>query len=191
MLFLLAGLSGCESPCKPCVSGWVRPAPVYIAPEAYCSLTQQIAVLNHQFKPYEIAMDRYHFREGICRQLKRIDNDLQRVNSEILHHEVGPEKMQRQVNKIARDLAWVAERTCVQPLPDCCCRQGAKTRQTEQAEGPWITGLSKSILNRYAIPKSKVLPGLQSPESEPDRNELDLPLNQNNRNQYPAPVPTR
>jgi len=190
-IWLLAALSACQSPCRPCISGWTRPAPVFVDPEAFCALERQIDCLNHRFKPYERAMDRCHYPKRVCKRLIKIDNNLQHANAEMLSHEVAPEKMQRQLDHIYRDLQWVEERICPIPPTNYCGRTSVPIQQMERLDESWLSKLSKTILNRNATPKSQAQPESKNRAITPNRNGQAPPPNQNSRNQYLNPWPTR
>ena len=121
-LSLAAGVAGCCSPQLPCVSGKMRPHPIYVDPEAFCALEQQIDCLNHRFTPYEVAMDRCVLPKRVCKRVIDIDNDLQHANAEMISREVAPEKIVRQLARIESDLSWVEARLCVETPPNACCK---------------------------------------------------------------------
>ena len=123
-LCLVGTLVACHSPEQPCISGKVRPRPIYVAPEAFCALEGQIDGLNHRFASYEAAMDRCALPKRVCQRLIQIDNDLQHVNAEMISREVAPEKVARQLVHIEADLSWVKEKIRVVAPPDACCKDG-------------------------------------------------------------------
>ena len=119
---LVGALAACRSPEQPCVSGQVRPRPIYVSPEAFCGLERQMDGLNHRFAPYGTAMDRYAFPKRVCKRLIQINEDLQHVNAEMISREVAPEKIARQLVHIDVDLSWVESKICVPAPPDACCK---------------------------------------------------------------------
>ena len=121
-LCLLGVLAACCSADRPCVSGQVRPRPVYVAPETFCALERKTDWLNHRFAPYAEAMDRCAFPRRVCKQLIQINEDLQHVNAEIISREVAPEKIERQLTRIASALDWAQSHTCVPAPQDACCK---------------------------------------------------------------------
>ena len=121
-LCLLGALAACCSGERPCVSGQVRPRPIYVAPEAFCALERQIDGLNHLFAPYETAMDRCAFPKRVCKRLIQINDDLKHVNAEMISREAAPERVARQLVHIDRNLSWVESKTCVPAPPDACCK---------------------------------------------------------------------
>ena len=122
MLCACLALTACHSLRLPCISGLVRPAPIYVDPEGFCALQQEIRCLNHRFAPYQRAMDNCHFPKPVCKRLIRIDDALQHINAAILSREIAPEKIQRQIHWIQRDLSWVEARIGVYPNLDLCCK---------------------------------------------------------------------
>jgi len=121
-LCLLGALAACCTDARPCVSGKVRPRPIYVAPEAFCALEGEIDGLNHRFAPYTTAMDRCAFPRRVCKRLIQINDDLQHVNAEMISREVAPEKIARQLAHIEMDLRWVESKTCVPAPPDACAK---------------------------------------------------------------------
>ncbi|MCX6967906.1 MAG: hypothetical protein NTZ46_09065 [Verrucomicrobia bacterium] len=121
-LLLAAMLTACRSPDRVCVSGQMRPHPIYVAPEAFCALGEEIACLNHRFAPYEVAMDRCVLPKKICNRLIAIDNDLQNLNAAMISREIAPEKMARQLERLEADLSKVEAQLCVVMPPDACCK---------------------------------------------------------------------
>ncbi len=119
-LSLLGALAACCSDARPCVSGQVRPRPIYVAPEAFCALEEEIDGLNHRFAPYVSAMDHCAFPRRVCKRLIRVNDDLQHVNAEMISREVAPKNIARQLARIASDLNWIESKTCVPALPDAC-----------------------------------------------------------------------
>ena len=121
-LCLLGALAACCSVERPCVSGQVRPRPVYFAPEAFCALEGQIDGLNHRFAPYQDAMDRCAFPARVCKRLIRVNEDLQHVNAGMISREVAPKSIERQLARIASDLEWIESKACVPAPPDACAK---------------------------------------------------------------------
>jgi len=119
---LVGALVACRSPEQPCVSGKMRPRPIHVAPEAFCTLERQIDTLNHRFAPYAAAMDHCVFPRLICKRLIRLNGDLQHVNAEMISQEVAPEKIERQLERIEADLSWLEAKTCVAAPPDQCAK---------------------------------------------------------------------
>jgi len=123
---LLLALAACGAPCLPCTSGQTRPAPVYSAPEAFRILTWEVHCLNHRFAPYETAMDHCVFNKRVCKQLIALDNAVQHVSAALIVRNESPEKIQRQLDSISRDLARVEAEIGVLPSPDLCRKSPAQ-----------------------------------------------------------------
>ena len=121
-LCLLGALAACCSDVRPCVSGKVRPRPIYVAPEAFCALEGEIDGLNHRFAPYANAMDHCAFPGRVCKRLIRVNDDLQHVNAEMISREVAPKSIEHQLAHIASDLNWIESKVCVPAPPDACCK---------------------------------------------------------------------
>ncbi|MEI7958999.1 MAG: hypothetical protein WCI40_07805 [Verrucomicrobiota bacterium] len=121
-LCLMAVVAGCCQPRLPCISGQMRPHPIFVDPEGFCALEAEIDCLNHRFAPYEAAMDRCPFPKRVCRRLVKVDNDLQHVSAALISREIAPEKVQRDVDRIEADLAWIASQTSMTAPPNKCCK---------------------------------------------------------------------
>jgi len=197
MMFLLAVLAACCPPCRPCVSSGLRSAPIYIEPEAFCRLEWQVDCLNHRFRIYETAMDRYAFPKPICKRLIQVDNDLEHVNAELISREVPPQKVQRQIDRIASDLNWIEASTCVARPPDMCCHSPVPSNQAASPHQSWLSAIAKFTSKPGATPKaadtakSKTQPESKNRAPKPADNPSGPPPNQSTRSQYSDPSPTR
>ena len=131
---------------------------MYIEPEVFCRLERQVDCLNHRFRPYETAMDRYAFPKPVCKRLIQLDNDLEHVNAELISREVPPEKIQRQIDRIDCDLSWVESVTCVARPPDRCCYPRIAEKQPTNHGASWLSAISKFTSRRGATPKAAASP---------------------------------
>jgi hypothetical protein len=159
-LCLLGVLGACCTPDRPCVSGQMRPRPVYVAPEAFCALERQIDCFNHRFAPYEAVMDKGIFPKRICKRLIQINEDLQHINAAMISREIAPEKIARQLDRMEADLGWIETQISVPVFPNACCKSPAEMAASLDVQRAAQRGKRAEPLKPQSSPK----PQITSPE---------------------------
>lgn len=166
-------LAGCQSHCpRPCISGETRPHPIYVDPQGFRSLKRQVECLNHRFAPFETAMDRTALPKCLCKRLIRVDNDLQHVNAAVFSREIAPEKIQRQIDRVALELCCIEAETGIAAGRNSCC----KSRRT--MAGSLEADLARAMRQNTPGLLSKYRGSTQSKTPNPVGDQLDADADQ-------------